>query len=87
MQIRCEECCKFEIRRYKNKVGKNEKVEESETQRKLSAGAVRDGFSTKVSRLNLHKMIWRTQENYLKKLGSSNPLSYNCPINSCGEVH
>lgn len=44
MQIRCEECCKFEIRRYNNKVGKNEKVEESETQRKLSAGAVRDGF-------------------------------------------
>lgn len=26
MQIKCKECCKFEIKRYQKKIGKNEKV-------------------------------------------------------------
>ena len=57
MQIKCKEYCKFKIRRCTNKVGKNEKVGELETQRKLSAVAVGDGFWThRTSRLSLHKV-------------------------------
>lgn len=55
MQSKSKGCYDLEIRWNRNKVGKDEKMEGSETQGRLATVAVRDGFQARVSRLCIHR--------------------------------